>query len=338
MYKKCSRCEEHRTSGRFVEALSCAFCKGKGAVRTRESWVCNGCGDCLCPGQDGEPNGDCPHGLVEASVTGGYSSEHLTDMTSYTFSLCEKCLRSAFASFKIPPKTAGYGMDGEDEDEEPYTKEVSDKAAYEAKNAERDRIFQHYVETDRCTDHDRDEGDRPYCGERAVGIIDCRGTRWPRCARHMRDAYVHSDTSVGASGRLIAFEESAKSGRLYLDWFMKAMSSLAMITPEPKDEHEAAVYLSTLFSLVMNPSTFSLADAELRRISGATPPRTAEWEHARVPLAFPTGMMDAAVAANSWLAWGRRQGYVNAVAHPLVGRDAKSLWQTREERTDAADE
>ncbi len=50
-----------------------------------------------------------PMGLVEARVSGGFESEHLFDMTSYTFSMCEACLRELFDACKIGPKISGYG-------------------------------------------------------------------------------------------------------------------------------------------------------------------------------------------------------------------------------------
>lgn len=42
------------------------------------------------------------YGLIEATVGGGYSSYALEDMCSYTFSLCEGCLKVMFDGFKIP--------------------------------------------------------------------------------------------------------------------------------------------------------------------------------------------------------------------------------------------
>jgi hypothetical protein len=332
-YKPCERCRDARAAEDFDQAITCSSCKGRGVVRTRGSWLCNGCGDCLCPGKEGEMNGDCPHGLVDATVTGGYSSEHLSDMTSYTFSLCEKCLRDAFATFKNPPKTVSYNFSGEDEDEEPYAKEVADKAAYEARNAVEKRIFQHFVDTDRCTDTNRIEGEGPYCGERSVGTIERMGARWPRCSRHMRDSYVHSHVVVEAPGRRITYEENARVGRGYLAWFDAARGGgpVSRERPEPKDEHEAAVFLSTLFSLVMDPSSFHLASAELTRLGCTLPPKASEWEHPTVAVRFPPHMAAEASAANDWLAWGRKAGYVNAVAHPLVMRDVKSLWKIGEE-------
>lgn len=43
------------------------------------------------------------YGLIEATVSGGYSSPELIDRGYYIFSLCEKCLKGQFDNFKIPP-------------------------------------------------------------------------------------------------------------------------------------------------------------------------------------------------------------------------------------------
>ena len=63
-----------------------------------EDIICNKCGkSCKSTNED-------YYGLIETSVTGGYYSTHLEDMTTYTFSLCEVCLRGMFKSFKVKPK------------------------------------------------------------------------------------------------------------------------------------------------------------------------------------------------------------------------------------------
>lgn len=70
-----------------------------------------------------------PHGLVEARVSGGYHSFHLMDCTSYTFSLCEKCLRSLFDGFAVPPFVRdSNGWTDEDGGPHTYTR---DREAYE---------------------------------------------------------------------------------------------------------------------------------------------------------------------------------------------------------------
>ena len=69
--------------------------------------LCNMCGEsCLASEHkalpDEHPNRREFYGLIEKEISGGYSSTHLGDMTSYRFSLCEGCLRKVFDSFKIP--------------------------------------------------------------------------------------------------------------------------------------------------------------------------------------------------------------------------------------------
>lgn len=45
------------------------------------------------------------NGIIECTVEGVYGSDSLEDMTSYTFSVCEHCLREFFDTFKIAPTT-----------------------------------------------------------------------------------------------------------------------------------------------------------------------------------------------------------------------------------------
>lgn len=47
------------------------------------------------------------HGLIEASVRGGYRSPVLTDGATYTFSLCELCLAKMMKTWLIEPETIG---------------------------------------------------------------------------------------------------------------------------------------------------------------------------------------------------------------------------------------
>lgn len=42
------------------------------------------------------------YGLIEQTVTGGCDSYALQDLRSYTFSMCEGCLKVLFDDFKIP--------------------------------------------------------------------------------------------------------------------------------------------------------------------------------------------------------------------------------------------
>jgi len=110
-YTNCLACKELRESNDdsdLVLATKCRDCDGKGVVRTPESYLCNNCGESLIPldmEKDCKPS---PYGLVEKTVSGGYFSDYLWDCTTYTFSLCEKCLRDLFDQFKIPPQIGGY--------------------------------------------------------------------------------------------------------------------------------------------------------------------------------------------------------------------------------------
>ncbi len=74
--------------------------------------LCNQCG-CSCHPQnsDKESNGQpCFYGLIEVSIYGCYFSPALDDMTTYTFSICELCLKKQFATFKIPVLETEYNL------------------------------------------------------------------------------------------------------------------------------------------------------------------------------------------------------------------------------------
>lgn len=64
--------------------------------------ICNKCGKTCMKVLVKESNLKEPYGLVEETVTGGYWSDDLEDLTKYTFSLCEKCLSELFDSFVVP--------------------------------------------------------------------------------------------------------------------------------------------------------------------------------------------------------------------------------------------
>lgn len=123
MFTQCEKCKEARNSGNFLSANTCRDCEGKGFRRTRESYICNKCGDNLC--SDSCVNRNFPFGLVEANVHGGYDSKHLSDMTTYQFSMCEKCLREFFNTCKIHPKIHScLHEDSYDEDNKNYERSV----------------------------------------------------------------------------------------------------------------------------------------------------------------------------------------------------------------------
>jgi hypothetical protein len=65
--------------------------------------ICNNCGGtCM---QKLTHNLSDAYGLIEVEVQGGYASTHLSDMTAYKFSVCEKCLHEFFEGFVIKPDT-----------------------------------------------------------------------------------------------------------------------------------------------------------------------------------------------------------------------------------------
>jgi hypothetical protein len=69
----------------------------------------------MCPNEkklSGTWSSDQPHGLVDAKVIGGYESYHLLDMSRYTFSFCEKCLRQLFVQCKIKPEVHDMDFNG----------------------------------------------------------------------------------------------------------------------------------------------------------------------------------------------------------------------------------
>lgn len=70
-------------------------------VREIEDCLCNKCGESqLYASEDGFECKDI-YGVV-CDFTGGYFSKYLADCTRYQFSLCEKCLKELFDTFKIP--------------------------------------------------------------------------------------------------------------------------------------------------------------------------------------------------------------------------------------------
>jgi hypothetical protein len=103
-YIKCLSCDNRFNLNKdplYWKENPCEFCKNTRQVIDPKEILCNLCGECMCP--LGTMNEQYPHGLHEAKVDGGYDSHHLFDLTSYTFSFCEKCLRALFNQCKIKP-------------------------------------------------------------------------------------------------------------------------------------------------------------------------------------------------------------------------------------------
>lgn len=100
---KCKSCEwQTQQEGYDPTKHTCIKCHNTRLVPDPRDILCNLCGECMCP--IGTMNEQYPHGLHNASVVGGYDSYHLFDMTEYTFSFCEKCLRQLFMKCKIKPQ------------------------------------------------------------------------------------------------------------------------------------------------------------------------------------------------------------------------------------------
>lgn len=99
-YVDCSRCGHWQDDYRRTHV--CEQCNNTRKTIDPQEILCNLCGGPQRP--LGTSNEQYPHGLEDAKVTGGYDSYHLFDMTTYTFSFCEECLRKLFNQCKIPPK------------------------------------------------------------------------------------------------------------------------------------------------------------------------------------------------------------------------------------------
>lgn len=91
------------------EVRDCRRCNNTKKIDDPREVLCNLCGECMCP--LGTYNEQVPHGLYNAKVTGGYDSYHLLDMSQYTFSFCEKCLRQLFIQCKIKPEIHDMNFD-----------------------------------------------------------------------------------------------------------------------------------------------------------------------------------------------------------------------------------
>ena len=119
----CNRCG-HWTDERRREEV-CEQCNNTRKTIDPSTILCSRCGECMRP--LGTMNEQYPHGLENAEVTGGYDSYHLFDMTTYKFSICEKCLRELFNQFKIKPTVTDIHHDISTP-EDPWTQ---DQTAYE---------------------------------------------------------------------------------------------------------------------------------------------------------------------------------------------------------------
>src|SRR3984957_15570348 len=99
-YIECPNCISWNNERRISQL--CTRCNNSTLTISPKELLCNMCGNSMaiitgCPAD----NDIC--GLYNASVRGCYNSFHLFDMTTYTFSFCEQCLRTIFNQCKIKP-------------------------------------------------------------------------------------------------------------------------------------------------------------------------------------------------------------------------------------------
>ena len=91
------------------DRIGCRQCNDTREVIDPKEVLCNLCGETMCISEKcSDFNSQIPHGLVDASVSGGYDSFHLLDGTNYDFSFCELCLRKLFIQCKVKPKVSSY--------------------------------------------------------------------------------------------------------------------------------------------------------------------------------------------------------------------------------------
>jgi hypothetical protein len=102
-YVKCDSCawQLEQYPERDWIARPCLSCHNTRQVPEPKDILCNMCGECSRP--IGTSNEQYHQGLEAVEVKGGYESYHLSDMTTYKFTFCEKCLRQMFMKCKIKP-------------------------------------------------------------------------------------------------------------------------------------------------------------------------------------------------------------------------------------------
>jgi hypothetical protein len=110
-YEPCDRCSGARAENDYKRALACRLCKGTGYAPAIGETPCNGCGGTMASGTRPDDR-QVPQGIYQYEISGDYDSPALSDMTTYTFSMCEHCLRTWFEGCKVPPKTERYDLVG----------------------------------------------------------------------------------------------------------------------------------------------------------------------------------------------------------------------------------
>lgn len=145
---ECPNCLSKRKGGDLQGALICSRCSGNGILKEVFEILCNNCGKNIIKSPEtcrAQSSCSTSGNLIGITVDGNYDSFYLFDGTSYTFSICEECLRNMFENFKIKPKVVDYIMSpGYGSDEEV---ELAEEKAYERDSkAFRERVIKHIIE------------------------------------------------------------------------------------------------------------------------------------------------------------------------------------------------
>jgi hypothetical protein len=264
-------------------------------------------------------------------VSGEIDSRLLFEERTYSFRLCEACLVSWMAKLSSPPEVL-------DSDSGQVTWE-SDRAMRRAQTQaweEEQAAIAKAKNEGRCTVIVRHEwGEPPQaatdkpgpCGKTAVLHGFYEGSDLPHhayCARHGRDAYADASITLYGGGRTVTPADRRRLKTEYLAAFA------ARRKIEPRDEHEAATFITVLCTLVAKVETVGWAAEELTRLIGCRDlPEADAWIDSRIACAFRPGA-DMGRVANDWLVYARSQGYVNAAAAPCVGYGLDMLWPEEE--------
>ena len=321
MHVQCKYCAEDRAKGNFSEALKCKNCKSTGIVRSREGYICNQCGGNLCPNEDR----DEPYGLIDQVVEGGYSSTHLTDTTTYTWSQCEGCLRKMFDGFKIPPTVGEYMLNSGHttiDNTEPYASEAADRIKSDQQHKANEARFFELLCNNLCTERNGND----YCAKPSIMTSDHSDRTWMYykhngCEIHSNDFYVEKNVAITYNKKVFSYDYRCFIGKKCIENF-----NLHKTVPAPCDLIEKSIIISTMFSFLLNPKTCNDALTVLSNIVKQPRPST-EWLHG-VPEAFPPHSSFLGSVANDWLVWGKQQGFANAVAHALLGYSPEHLWSS----------
>lgn len=99
-YIPCKSCSEWSIPKKIGKI--CKLCNNSGFKYNPEFVKCNSCAGPMTT----KYNSNHIYGLQNIKCSGGFYSEHLSDLTNYQFNLCELCLRNLFNSFIIKPNVS----------------------------------------------------------------------------------------------------------------------------------------------------------------------------------------------------------------------------------------